>query len=152
MRALGWAILFGVLVALGYLGARYLATPARTTVPIEVASGCDLSEEGCIHELPDGGTMVLELRPRPIPLMTSVDVEVRVTGSETVPLRLDITGLNMRMAPNVVTFSSVAKGVWRGETIFPVCSQRRMHWQAALTLRNGRQLWLVKDEFYTTRP
>lgn len=94
----------------------------------------------------------MALLPRPVPLMEPVQVRVSVEGSDAIPQRLDITGLNMRMAPNLVTFVPVEDGIWRGETIFPVCSQRRMHWQAALTLRAGDRSWLVKDEFHTVRP
>lgn len=151
MRSPYLLVSLALLAGLGYLGARYLSgSGSEEAAP--VGGGCDLSQGPCSHPLPDGGSVRMELLPRPVPLMAPVQVRVSVVGSDVVPQRLDITGLNMRMAPNLVSFQPLADGVWRGETIFPVCSQRRMHWQAALTLRARASAWLVKDAFYTVRP
>lgn len=151
MRSPWWLLFFVLLAGLGYLGARYL-TGAGETKGVLIGSGCDLGQGPCRHALPDGGVLRISFRPRPVPLMQPVEVLLSIEGSRATPRRLDITGLNMRMAPNRVGFESVGRGAWRGETIFPVCSQRQMHWQAALTLQHEQaEVWLVRDHFYTVR-
>jgi hypothetical protein len=96
--------------------------------------------------------LLLEITPHPIPLMQPLKVVARVSDSELQPSRLDITGLNMEMGLNRTSLAAQAPGHWQGETILPICSQRRMHWQAALLLDDGDKQYWLHYRFYTLRP
>ncbi len=138
-----------VLGLLGFLGARYLSMPDGVVRIGE--SACELSAGPCRHRLPDGSELVLMLRPRPVPLMQPVTVEVTIDGEGWRPLQGEITGLNMRMAPSRVSLHASGDGHWSGETILPVCSQRRMHWQFALLIQGQGKRWRILDDFHTRR-
>ena len=53
---------------------------------------------------------------------------------------IEIRGLNMDMGLNRTQLSRHPEGQWRGETILPICSRRRMDWEAAVLDRTlGRR-------------
>ena len=134
----------------GYFGARHFA--GSPSVPVlNRDAPCDLGAGPCRHALPGGGHLELALSPRPVPLMQRVRVTVRIEGGDWRPERGLITGLNMRMAPNPVSLAPAGPGRWEGETILPVCSQRRMHWRFALFLEGKGGRRQIHDEFHTSR-
>lgn len=151
MRTLIWAIVFALLAAAGYFSARQYAAgePVAVEIPVD---RCDPGQQACDVDLPDGGRVSLSITPRPIPLMQPLQVNVRVEGSKLLPMRLDITGLNMEMGLNRTVLVGPSDGSWQGETILPICSQRRMHWQAALLLGEGGQRVRLLLRFHTLRP
>lgn len=151
MRSILFALLFVGMAAGGYFAATYWQSGQELAV-LNEGEACDLSEGPCEHLLPEGGSLSLQISPRPIPLMQTVMVHVKVSGADVLPLQLDITGLNMEMGVNRVVLKPGAGGTWAGETIIPICSQRRMHWRAALKLDIDGRHYQLADEFYTVRP
>ena len=152
MQTFRLLLIFVFLAALGYFAAREWVAPAVEVVTIEQANECDLAAGTCTADLPGGGQLSLEISPRPIPLMQPLRVVARVNGSPLQPSRLDITGLNMEMGLNRTVLAPQGSGRWEGETILPICSQRRMHWQAALALAEGDRQYRLVFRFYTLRP
>ena len=64
---------------------------------------------------------------------------------------VEIRGLNMEMGLNRTQLTPIGEGSWAGETILPVCSQRRMEWEAAVQL-DLEQRYELPFLFHTTRP
>jgi len=151
MRSLLVTVALFALAAGGYFGARHWQE-SRELTALNEGIPCDLGEQTCVHPLPNGGKVSIAISPRPVPLMQTVRIEVALTGSDALVSHLDITGLNMDMGLNRVSLRSAADGTWEGETIIPVCSQRIMHWRAALILRDGLERHLLQDHFFTHRP
>jgi len=144
-------VLFLILAAMGYFLARHLAG-GDASIEQLAPEGCDLAAQSCEGILGDGSVVQLAVQPRPIELMKPLKVEVQVEGTGWTPLRLDITGLNMEMGLNRTSLNPDGRGRWRGETILPICSQRRMHWQAALLLQGPEGAVQLLYEFHTQRP
>ncbi len=144
-------IIFLFLAAIGYFFARYMVGGEASVVQLP-PDGCDLAVEACERALGDGSVLRLSVKPRPIELMQPLEVEVQHQGEGWTPLRLDITGLNMEMGLNRTSLMPDGEGRWRGETILPICSQRRMHWQAALVLQGPEEVVQILHEFHTERP
>lgn len=151
MQTLRSGLLFFCLAAIGFFLARYLAMPQAVQHEIAV-DGCKLEHRVCVGRLPGGGEVQLSLTPRPVPLMKPLNVEARARDTDLQAIRLDITGLNMEMGLNRTDLVDTGGGAWTGETILPVCSQRRMHWQAALLLENATGKVRVLFNFHTIRP
>lgn len=83
--------------------------------------------------------------------MKTLELEVATKGLDVRAATVEIRGLNMDMGLNRTLLSREADGLWRGETILPICSQRRMKWEAAVQLDAGQGLE-VPFAFHTTRP
>ena len=152
MQTVRLLVIFVLLAAVGYFAAREWRGAPADVVIIDVAERCDIAVGSCVTELPDGGELLFEITPRPIPLMQPLSVVARVSDSRLQPSRLDITGLNMEMGLNRTMLASQQTGHGQGETILPICSQRRMHWQAALLLNDGGKQYRLSYRFYTLRP
>lgn len=114
------------------------------------AAGCDLRTGACERPLPDGGSVVFAIDPATIPLMRTLALTVRLQGGLAARrVVVDVRGLNMDMGLNRTAL--VQDGdTWRGETILPLCSQRRMEWEAAVRIDAGRR-WEVAFPFFTQR-
>lgn len=152
MRNLVLGIVFVFLAFLGYFIASEWRASSSEGMEIATAGDCDLSAQPCHAVLPDGGRLTLSIAPRPIPLMQPLAVEIRVENSQLQPTSLDITGLNMEMGLNRTELSGSGDGRWSGETLLPICSQRQMHWQASLSLRDASQQYRLVYAFFTLRP
>ena len=150
MKTAQAGILLLVLALAGYFLARQFAGYSDVARQVSVDE-CDLGAGACVSEL-DGMRVAVSIGPRPIPLMQPLRVQVELDGAEYLPERLDITGLNMEMGLNRTVFEPGQGSRWVGETILPICSQRRMHWQAALLLGNATGKVRVLFNFHTLRP
>ena len=151
MRSVLGAVLVVAMTLTAYFGARHWQA-TRGVPRLDTGEGCDLGLAACTHALPGGGRLAIDIEPRPVPLMEKVRFVVRVVNAGVVPEYLELSGLNMEMGLNRVTLEPAGDGRWEGETIIPICSQRRMHWRASLVLRQNGGRVQVDDEFHTSRP
>lgn len=125
------ALLIVALIA----GSAYLfvrSPPADVTVAPE--PGCDLHRAACTARLPDGSSMELSILPRPIPLLATLQVEVRLASLAAERAEFDLAGAEMAMAPNRTQLVRAAPGIYRGTTTLPVCVTGKMKWQATVIL------------------
>jgi hypothetical protein len=99
--------------------------------------------------LPGGGHLEFTLGPRPVPLLSPLKLEIRVSGSNTRALEVDFTGVNTPMAFNRAYLLPAGKGVYRAQTTLPVCTTGRMEWQATVLLENGKRQMLAPFRFET---
>ena len=139
-----------VLAVAGFFGARYWQGMQDQFTRIAPPSGCDLRAGPCAQQV-DGGSVTLAIAPSPIPLMQPLRLSVVTDGLTVDEISVEIRGLNMDMGLNRTRLTPVAGSHWEGETILPLCSQRRMEWEAAVLLRAKRRLE-VPFRFHTQRP
>jgi hypothetical protein len=116
----------------------------------EGVAGCRLEDGGCRQTIGDG-VVDLQIRPRDIPLMETLSLRVTLEGVDATAVGVDIRGLNMDMGMNRTGLVRSDSGDWVGETILPVCSQRRMEWEAAVLIDGDRPM-AVPYLFDTVRP
>lgn len=138
-----------VLAAVGFGAARWW-TGASSAQDLP-HSACDLTATPCELALPDGGHLVVSLMPRPPALMKPLQVQVDVVGSSASVSMLEITGLNMPMGVMRAPLQAQDAAHWQGGTILPICSQRRMHWQARLKMQIDGDFYQSDFAFYTQR-
>lgn len=133
------ALLAGsVLVLPTWLKNRQTSGNGIETVTVE-ATQCDVNQQTCTARWPDGETLTLNLLPRPIPLVKTLQVEVRVsdklTGQLDGPLQLDFNGTDMDMGINQSRLvASGEPGHYQGKGMLPVCVTGKMRWQAEVLL------------------
>ena len=138
-----------VLAVLGYGGARYWQAGGDDFARLLPSGECDLHAGPCRSALGDG-VVTFAIEPRSIPLMQTLRLSVSVDGLDVDEALVEIRGLNMEMGLNRTRLQRDDDGRWRGETILPICSQRRMHWEAAVRLI-GRERLEIPFTFNTER-
>ena len=149
----GLVILFvGGLAVAAYFGARHWQDAQNTYQRVEdLDGGCELQLGSCRFPLEDGGLVAFSIEPASIPLMQTLELAVRIEGLDVDGVQVDIRGLNMEMGLNRTRLQELGDGRWGGETILPICSQRRMIWEAAVQL-DGTERLELPFRFETLRP
>lgn len=143
-------VLLAGLGGLAFMGARYLQALPSSYQRLEGPTDCDLRDGPCVQPV-HSGRLSLSIAPAEIPLMETLVLEVGTHGLPADAVMVEIRGLNMDMGLNRTALHRTGDQVWRGETILPVCSQRRMDWEAAVQVDAG-QRFEVPFLFATTRP
>lgn len=132
-----------------YFGARAWQESRQAFERIPVG-GCVLVRGHC-SQVVGGEPLTLSISPEKIPLMQTLSLRVGVGSRVPEGVAVEIRGLNMDMGLNRTLLRGTGDGGWVGETILPICSQRRMEWEAAVQL-DGEQRIEVPFSFQTTRP
>ena len=146
-----FTLLVFVLIAIAaFYAARYWQSGQSGYTRIQGPADCDLSLGACQQSLA-GGTVTFSIAPGEIPLMKPLTLGVLVEGLAAAGVVVEIRGLNMEMGLSRTTLTATGNGHWQGETILPICSQRRMKWEAAVQLDAGER-YEVPFSFHTTRP
>lgn len=132
--AVGLVVVFIGLAVAAFLVARSWQGPDATPFERLAAPGaCDLRAGPCTQRV-GAGQLEFEIAPVDIPLMTTLTLRVRTDSLDVSGVSVEIRGLNMDMGLNRTVLQRDQGDVWVGETILPVCSQRRMEWEAAVQL------------------
>lgn len=145
------AVLAFALIAGGaFFSARYWQSAREGHIRVAPPVDCDLRVAPCRQALA-GGWVTFSISPREIPLMQTLGLLVSTEGVAIDAVVVEIRGLNMAMGLNRTGLIQAGEGLWSGETILPLCSQRAMEWEAAVQL-HGKARYEVPFLFYTTRP
>lgn len=131
------AILGIVLIAVvGYKLSPLLLPKADVGATVE--PGCDLHKRACAALLPDGSRIELSIAPRPIPMVTPLQVEVKTAGLEASKVEVDFAGVDMNMGYNRPELAAAGPGLFRAEAMLPVCVTGKMAWSATVLVETGR--------------
>lgn len=139
-----------LMAAVAFYGARLWQSLQTPYTRVATAAACDLRAGPC-REVLAGGHLSFGITPREIPLMQRLHLLLEVEGLAVRAATVEIRGLNMDMGLNRTSLGQTAPGRWEGETILPMCSQRRMAWEAAVQLDAGGR-FEVPFVFHTSRP
>lgn len=127
------------------------ARPGVELAVVEPATGCDLGAGPCAAHLDDGRRVALAVTPRSLPLMEPLTFTLTVPGPVTEVPELVVTGVNMDMGFQRTRLESMGGDRYQGRVTLPVCSTRRMLWQARVTLDLGQGPLAVPFRFSTLR-
>lgn len=142
-------LLGAALIAFGAVKAyRFLYPTYREPGTIEGA--CDLHAGACRAVLPDGARLSFSITPRPIPLITPLDVEVRISGLTPDAIEVDFSSLEMNMGFNRPALAKEGAGVFRGKAVLPACVSERMTWRARVLMHTSDGTLAVPFTFVTT--
>lgn len=134
----------------GFFVARHWQAAAPAYERISPVQPCDLRAGPCSEQVSDG-RVSLEISPNGIPLMQTLTLTAQTVGLEPDGVEVVIRGLNMDMGLNRTRLEPVGDGRWTGETILPICSQRRMEWEAVVRLGPDPGVE-IPFAFFTNRP
>lgn len=124
-----------ILAALGILGAAgyYLApllTP-RSDIALPLST-CDIGKSPCRIDLPGGGTLEVDIAPRPIPALKPLKVQAVASGTGVRSVEIDFAGVDMKMGYNRPRLEDTGNGRFVGEASLPVCITGGMEWEATV--------------------
>lgn len=114
------------------------------------SAGCELQSGPC-RQMVGGSLVVFAIFPQRIPLMEPLRLRFEAGGLAPRGIVVEVRGLNMNMGLNRTRLAQAADGLWEGQTILPVCSQRYMQWEAIVRIDGQRPIELVFP-FVTARP
>ncbi|MDR2164402.1 MAG: hypothetical protein LBO79_01965 [Zoogloeaceae bacterium] len=137
-----------VLLAGGYVFSRHARAP-DSAAPPPSARHCDLNRQTCVHPLPDGGEIAIDVSPRPIPLVKPFFVRVVLKNKNADRVQLRFSGVDMNMGFNQARLEKGARGEFTGRAMLPVCTTGRMRWQADFVVESGATTHLVPLQFET---
>jgi len=123
-------LLIALIVLVGYKLSPLLLPKADLTVEPDPA--CNVQEEPCSVNLPNGGTLRFSVGTRPIPLVKPFELRVEVADARSV--LVDFAGVDMDMGFNRPALTARSPGVFTAEATLPVCVTGRMTWQATILL------------------
>lgn len=126
-------LLLAALVVASFLLARHWQGGQVDYRRLNAQAGCVL-EDGRCRQPVAGGAVSFSIDPPQIPLMQTLTLSVVLDGIQASAVTVDLRGLNMDMGLNRTALVPAGDGSWRGETIIPICTLRRMEWEAAVRL------------------
>lgn len=141
------------LVAVALMG--YWFSPLRTPLPdvvVEPAANCDLNREACSATLPGGGTLLLDIAPRPIPLVQPLRLKVEVRDAPASGVTIDFAGVDMNMGLNRQELAASGTGHFSGGATLPVCVSGRMAWRATVLLSSRGEQYSIPFRFDVSTP
>ena len=98
------------------------------------SANCDIQAGACVQPL-GGGSVTLEILPRPVKAMTDLTFIVTLQGlapGEGPAIDLEMPG--MSMGPNHVTLERTPDGVYTGRGVIVRCPSGRTLWAADVTI------------------
>jgi hypothetical protein len=138
------ALLLGIAVAGHYFSPLLLP---KTDLQARPDPACDLQRQACTAPLADGGRVELSILPRPIPILTPLQVVVAIGGAKAQKVEIDFAGETMNMGYNRVALSSTDGNRFVGEASLPVCVSGGMNWVATVLIETDRQRIAVPYRF-----
>jgi hypothetical protein len=101
---------------------------------------CDLRASACTLPLGGGGTVTLELSPRPLRTMRELAVRAEVRGAagdEGAAVLVSFEMEGMRMGENVARLAPAGNGRHEGRAVLVRCPSGRRDWTAALRVERA---------------
>jgi len=127
-------------------------------------SSCDLLQQDCSLSFASGGELRLSIRPRGIPAVHPLELEVRLAGLPP-PQRveIDFRGVDMDMGFNRKALEkqevlgpdaaqrAVSESIWTGSGMLPVCVRDQMTWEAQVLVHYPQQILAAPFRFLSKR-
>ena len=140
----------GVVVAAAFKAWPLLRPEIAVRLPLDPA--CDLRLAACVSPLPAGGRVSLSIRPREIPVIQPLQIEVIVDGVDAIRVEVDFSGVDMNMGFNRPQLRPEGEGRFTGTAMLPVCIRDRMQWEALVMVRTGEGIVAAPYRFWAARP
>ena len=142
-----------LIVALLFAGYYKIELAKKNNVIARVAAdkSCDLQKTACKLKLPNGGAVTLDIQPRPIPLVQTLNIKVNTDVIKAEAVTVDFKGTTMNMGPNNVKLSASNPDLYSGKGMLPVCIRNSMEWQADVYIQTDEGIVIAPFIFVTRK-
>lgn len=142
-RALAASVLIlgaGAMLASGLPAALWVTELA----PIEA---CDVGRQICTVSLSNGGSLTLDLGPRPLSASQPLQLQMAASGFSVRHVAVSMVGVSMNMVETRTELIPSGEASWRGDLSLPACSTGPMAWQANVEVRGWWRTYIVPFRF-----
>jgi hypothetical protein len=160
-RVARWWLLAVGLAALAIGVVVYKAWPLlypQTAERAPLNPYCDLRRSACTVQFESGGRVRLDIKPRGIPVVQPLAVEVELSAlAPPERVELDFAGFDMDMGYNRVPLHPATVDgdprilLYRGSAMLPICVRDRMTWEARVLLHRADGILAAPFRFETTQ-
>ena len=156
-RIAPWLVAVLLVASAWVLAERYLDTGTPDGITIVQPADCDLNAGPCTAKHPAGGEIVLDITPRPVPmlrplrLVLELDSAARASLDGPDALDLDLAGVEMYMGFQRPRLLHAGDGRFEGETTLPICTTEAMTWAATVMPADQPDAARVQFRFVTRR-
>lgn len=117
-------------------------------ITMQQTTDCDLHVEECQVQVPELGTAILKLNPKPIHMNKSLRMEVETKFDDPVDVWIDFLGLEMEMGFNRTKLKKT-EGRYQSEGYLPTCTEKTMTWKTTLLIKKGDVTYGYEYRFVT---
>lgn len=142
-------LLFGLIYTLNHQPVTVPGLSPDWVVSGDVA--CDLHQQACRAVLENGRWVELSIHPRPIEMLTPLQLQVRLGGFEAERVAIDFVGIEMDMGFNRPNLFPLETGHYQGEGILALCTTEAMTWQVTVLVNEQERLGAARFFFDTQR-
>lgn len=134
-----------VLFSATWFFSRSAVTPTQR---LALDAQCDLSSTACELAVTPNWAVTAMLTPQPPSVMTPLTLAV-TSEAPVAAVWVELVGLNMEMGFTRSELLPQADGLWKGQVMLPICSSRRMLWEARVFLQHNHGLVEAPFRFST---
>ncbi len=148
-----WLFLGGLFVLLSSLFCGYQFYTSWKTSRIVTLSvpDCDLRRGPCVSQLPSGERIELHVKPTHMPVLTSVQLEVK-TAIPVKKMCIYFKGAEMNMGEFRTVLLPQKEGIYSAQTILPTCIQDNMVWHAVVQIEAKNKRYSAPFVLINQRP
>ncbi len=138
----------GIVSLLIFLIFSVQVASAASDQKTDASANCDIQAGACVESL-GGGTVTLEVLPRPVTAMTDLTFRVSLgnLAVEGAPA-IDLGMPGMSMGPNHVDMEKTGEGEYTGTGVIVRCPSGRTLWQADVTVPGAGTAAFIFDVVY----
>jgi hypothetical protein len=141
-------VLFGSLFCAYHFYASW-RTLSVITLPVP---DCDLRQGACYSTLPTGERIELTIKPTHMPVLTSLNLEVRTDNIPVKKIFIYFKGAEMNMGEFRYTLLHQKDGIYTTQTILPTCIHDHMVWHAVIHIEASNKRYSAPFVFINQRP
>lgn len=113
---------------------------------------CDVRVNACTSSLPSGESVQLRIKPTHMPVLTSVQLEVKTEKMPARKIYIEFKGAEMNMGEFRSTLKRRKQGFYTTQTILPTCIQDQMVWHAVVHVEGHNRHYKAPFILVTQRP
>ena len=149
-----WLMLSGLVVLLIVsVGASFLykAWKSSNSIVMPVPE-CDLNQGPCASQLPTGERVELRIKPTHMPVLTSLQLEVKTNKIPVKKIYIYFKGAEMNMGEFRYTLHRQKDGSYTAQTILPTCIDDNMAWHAVIHIEALKKRYTAPFLVVNQRP
>ena len=144
------AVIFGVISALvgGWLIFN-IGSKSDQLINLQVEDTCNLNVGSCQAVSRSGERVEFSILPVGIPLLTPLDLTVKLYGLEADSIEVVFTGIDVNMGRLAYTLNSIDGITYKGAASLSICSKQKMKWSALILIKLDSNEIKVPFQFET---
>ena len=146
----GLVILLSAFIGVYYFYGSWKAF-SSVTLPLP---DCDLRKGPCISVLPSGERIELRIKQTHMPVLTSLQLEVRAENIPIKKMYISFKGAEMDMGQFRYSLTPTRQkhGMYTAQTILPTCTEENMVWQGTIHIETNKKNYNAPFTIVNQRP